>query len=141
MPHSAIELTIKIEAAPARVWGVFTNPALTKQLGGEYVTNWQVGGTIGWKDEGGVLRTRGEILELEPEKRFTHSLLMPVTPDEHTPSTLHSTITYRLSAFAGYTKLSARETFPSPLTDAAYADAEQGWRNALQVLKLLAEKG
>lgn len=141
MPQSAIELTIKIEANPARVWGVFTNPALTKQLGGEYVTDWQVGSTIGWKDEGGVLRTRGEILEIESEKRLTHSLLMPVTPDEGTPSTLHSTITYHLSAFAGYTKLSAREDFPAPLSDQAYADAERGWRNALQVLKMLAEKG
>ncbi len=141
MSHSSLELSIRIDAPATQVWRVFTDPALTMKLGGEYASDWKVGSSIGWKDEGGVLRTRGEILNIEPEKLLTHTLLLPVIPDETKPSTVHSTITYRLSSFAGYVKLFANETFTIPLTDEEYADAELGWRNALQVLKMLAEKG
>ncbi|MGH7491226.1 MAG: hypothetical protein ACREOO_02400 [bacterium] len=34
-----LEKSIVIHAAAARVWEVFTNPAVTRQMGGEYVSD------------------------------------------------------------------------------------------------------
>jgi uncharacterized protein YndB with AHSA1/START domain len=37
MSRSVIEKKIEISAPPDKVWRVFTDPAITKQLGGEYL--------------------------------------------------------------------------------------------------------
>src|SRR5688572_13701194 len=89
MENRIIEKTIEINAAPAKVWRVFTDPAVTKQMGGEYVTDWKAGSTFGWKGRDGKMHTSGIILDLEPEKLLKHNL-----SDMNDPGTLLSTITY-----------------------------------------------
>ncbi len=140
MPQSTIELQITIIASAPVVWRVFTDPALTMKLGGDYVTDWKVGSSIGWRTlEDGVLNTRGEILAIEPGKLLKHTLFTTLEPKAGEPSAVHSTLTYTLRQMGAKTILTAREEFEQALTHAELADAEKGWQGALQTLKMLAE--
>lgn len=141
MSSPSVELSIRIDTSASQVWRLFVDPLLTEKLGGVYVSDWTAGASIGWKDENGVMRTRGEIQTITPEKELTHTLVLPVIAREDVPTTLHSTISYRLASFAGYTKLNVRETFANPTDAKALQEAELGWKNALGMLKLLAERG
>lgn len=49
MNYSIVEKTIVINATPENVWRVFTDPSITQQMGGEYMSDWKVGSTLGWK--------------------------------------------------------------------------------------------
>ena len=43
MGNRVIKKTIAIRSSPASVWRVFTDPAVTRQMGGEYCRNGQTG--------------------------------------------------------------------------------------------------
>jgi len=49
MSTKIIEKTIAINASPAKVWSVFRDPKVTKEMGGHYVSDWKVGSTFSWK--------------------------------------------------------------------------------------------
>jgi hypothetical protein len=115
MPHPSVERSIEIDAPASAVWSVFTDPRLTRQLGGEYVTNWTIGGSFGWKGSG-----------LGPSAGSA-------------PATM-SVITYRLRGDADRTILTGREDFTAPLDDSEHADATDGWEAALLAVKALAER-
>ena len=123
-----LEKTIHINAAPAKVWEVFTHPAVSRRMGGEYVTDWQVGSAFGWKGIDGRMYTQGVILQIEKNKLLQHHLF---NPDGHS---ILSTITYELQDNNGSTLLRAKE---DPVE--SYEDASAGWDAALQAVKDLAE--
>jgi uncharacterized protein YndB with AHSA1/START domain len=75
MQNHVINKSINIKASLKKVWRVFTDPVLTKQMGGYYETDWKPGSAIGWKGLDGKLYTKGIILEFGPEKLIKHSLL------------------------------------------------------------------
>lgn len=137
---TTVELCIQIDAPPSKVWGIFVDPDLTRRLGGTYVSTWEVGSSIAWRGLDAKIYTRGEILEIMPEQLLKHNLLYPLLPTEDRPSTVHSTLTYRLEKTPTGTTLTAREEFPAPLPPQAYANAEQGWRTSLESLKTVAER-
>ena len=87
MDRQQIEKTIEINAPVSNVWCVFTDPALTRQMGGEYVSDWKVGSALGWKATYGTMITNGTILKIEPDKLLQHTLLNSVGP-------INSVITY-----------------------------------------------
>ena len=128
-----IERSIEINAPVSRVWRVFTDPLLTRQMGGEYVSDWKVGSTFSWKDLDGKLVTNGIILKLEPEKTLQHKLFNSV-------GSINSVITYEFGEKGSITMLRAREDFTKPITDKAYADVLEGWDAALLTVKEVAEK-
>jgi hypothetical protein len=41
------EKSVSINAPAAKIWRVFTDPAPSRRIGGEYVTDWKVGGGLG----------------------------------------------------------------------------------------------
>ena len=133
MSNLFVEKSIEINAPVSKVWQVFTNPAMTRQMGGEYVSDWKVGSGFGWKGPDGKMLTNGTILQIEPEKRLKHNLLNP-------NSTVISEITYELREENGRTVLYAREDFTHPVTEEEYSDAMDGWDVALAALKDVAEK-
>ena len=75
-----VEKSIEINAPASKVWQVFTDPAITRQIGGEYVSDWKVGSSFGWKGLDGKMVTNGTILKIEPEKLLQHNLLTLLDP-------------------------------------------------------------
>jgi uncharacterized protein YndB with AHSA1/START domain len=133
--HDAlIEKSIEIHAPASRVWQVFTDPTVTRQLGGEYISNWKVGSSFGWKGLNGTMLTHGTILQIQSEKLLQHHLF---EPDK---SSVLSSITYTFQEQNGHTTLLAQEEFTNPLTEKAFTEATEGWDVALQAIKEVAEK-
>src|ERR1700749_3387673 len=89
--RSTINKSIKINATPANVWRVFTEPAVTRQMGGEYVSGWKAGSSFGWKGANGTMLTNGTILQIEPKHLLKHDLF-----DAGNKTLVTSVITYTL---------------------------------------------
>ena len=134
MDKSFIEKSIEIKTPPKLLWQVFTDPAITRRMGGEYLTDWKVGSSISWKATDGNIYTNGTILELEPEKIFKHSLF-----NLDDKETILSVITYKFQDNNESTTLSGREDFSIQMTDIQYEDASEGWSFALHILKETAQ--
>ena len=134
MPN-LIKKSIIIHAWPKSVWRVFTDPVVTKKMGGHYVSGWEVGKSLEWKGEDGQLSTYGIILELEPERLLKHSLY-----DMKTKSKVTSVITYMLEQKENNTILHAEEELAYDMRDDQFEEALEGWDMALDSVKELAEK-
>lgn len=133
MSKSFIEKSIEINAPVSKVWRVFTDPVLTRQMGGEYVSDWSVGSSFGWRGLDGKLLTNGTILKIEPEKLLQHTLLNSV-------GSTGSIITYELAEKNNVTTLHAREDFTSSITNEEYEDSAEGWDVALHTLRDTVER-
>ena len=132
MPKSLIKNTIEINAPVSKVWRVFTDPGLTRKMGGEYVSEWKPDAFFGWKGPDGKMVTRGTIIQIMPEKLLQHDLLDSV-------GSINSVITYEFIENDQVTTLHAREEFSRPITDMEYADAVEGREAALRAVKETAE--
>ena len=133
MSKFSIEKSIEINAPVSQVWRVFTDPVLTRQMGGEYVSNWEVGSSFSWRGLDGRPLTNGTIMKIEPERLLQHTLLNSVGSTD-------SVITYEFDENEGVTTLRAREDFTNPIKDNEYRDAAKGWDAALRVLKSTVER-
>lgn len=129
-----LEKSILINATPAKVWQVFTNPEVTRKMGGEYVSDWETGSSFGWKGADGKMYTHGTILQIEPARLLQHQLFN--TEDGHS---VLSVITYELQDNNGSTVLFAREDPTYEMSQESYEDAAAGWDAALQAVKAIAE--
>ena len=131
----AIEKTIEVNATPEKLWRVFTDPLITRQMGGEYVTDWKVGSSFRWKGLDGNLYTNGKILQLEPAKILQHNLF---NPDEE--EKVLSVITYKLDGNEdATTTLYAKEELAVEMTDEEFEQASESWGFALKLVKEKAE--
>ncbi|HZI25200.1 MAG TPA: SRPBCC domain-containing protein [Chryseolinea sp.] len=74
MEKRIITQSIEINAPVNKVWRVFTDPKVTRQMGGEYVTDWKVGSAFGWKGSDGKMYTNCSILQIERKAFKTQSL-------------------------------------------------------------------
>lgn len=136
MSKKIIEKTIIIDATPDKVWRVFTDAKVTKQMGGKYLTDWKIGGAFGWQGNDNEVYSHGKILQLVKEKLLQHSIF---DPDDRKITA--SVITYRLTEKEGKTYLHGREEMQEmPETEEDYAEAVEGWNIALNSVKELAEK-
>jgi uncharacterized protein YndB with AHSA1/START domain len=129
-----LETAVKINATPSEVWAVFTDRARTIQMGGEYITSWKVGESISWNTNGKIV-THGEIISYEPQRLLKHHLFT-----DSTKNVLSSTITYEIKEDGNHTILTGREEFETPLTKDAWKEASEGWQEALNMVKKIAEK-
>jgi hypothetical protein len=102
-------------------------------MGGEYVSDWKVGSSFGWKGPDGKLLTTGTIMKIEPEKLLQHTLLNSV-------GSTGSVITYEFDEKHGVTTIHAREDFTDPVPDTEYEDSAEGWQSALRAFKETAER-
>ena len=137
MPTNSVEKSIQIGAPVSKVWRVFTDPALTRQMGGEYLTAWKVGSSFRWKGPDGQLLTNGSILKIESEKILQHNLF---STDAASSEAILSVITYEFHEQDGLTTLLAREDFARSITDEEFDSAIEGWDAALQSVKEIAER-
>jgi uncharacterized protein YndB with AHSA1/START domain len=127
-----VEKSVEINAPVSKVWRVFVDPALTRQMGGEYVSDWNAGSSFGWKGLDGKMVTDGTIMKITPEKLLQHTLLDSI-------GSTNSVITYEFDENDGRTTLHAREDFTNPIPDSEHADAADGWDAALRAVKDIAE--
>jgi len=132
---SLIQKTITITATPHAVWRVFTDPEVTKLMGGHYVSTWKAGESLQWKDADGQMNSYGIILELEPDKLLKHSLY-----DMKTKSRVTSFITYRFEDMGKYTILHAEEELTFDMREDQFDEALEGWDLALDTVKEIAER-
>ena len=130
MSKLTIDKSVVIRSARFKSVASVYYSGVTRQLGGEYVSDWQVGGSFGFKGLDGTIYTRGSILEIEPEKLLKHDLY-----EGNASSTVSSTITYKFTEQDGKQGLICPGNFSSPLSDAEYAEADEGWDAALAQLK------
>jgi uncharacterized protein YndB with AHSA1/START domain len=133
--QESIQKTIKINAPTDKVWRVFTDPVITRQMGGEYVTDWKVGSSFGWKGKDGKMYTSGTILQVEYERIIKHNLF-----DMENKGKNLSVITYEFESQGTQTTLHSLEELNYEMTDQQYKDASEGWDFALAAIKEIAEK-
>jgi uncharacterized protein YndB with AHSA1/START domain len=134
MKNKVIKKRIAVNASPNQVWRVFTDPAITRQMGGEYVSDWKTGSSFGWKGKDGKMFTKGTILQIEADRLLKHNLVDLQTGD------LLSVITYELKGEANNTVIIASEELHYEMTDDQCKAASEGWDLALKAVKEIAEK-
>jgi len=132
---SLIQKSIAITAPVAKAWEVFTNPVLTRKMGGEYVSDWKPGSFFGWKGADGILHTQGTVISVEPQKLLKHSLF-----DSKNSNAILSVITYRFSAIKEGTVIDAEEQLNYDTTQEQLKEIAAGWDAALNAVKKVAEE-
>ena len=133
--NKVIQHDIEVNASADKVWHVFINPAVSRAMGGEYVSDWSAGGSIGWKGKDGKMYTKGSILQIDPGKFLKHDLRQM---DD--TNALLSVITYKFTESNGTTVVSACEELNYPVDDGQLEDLTDGWDFALLAVKDIAEK-
>lgn len=130
-----IKKRIHIDAPPALVWKVFTDPELSREMGGEYVSDWKPGSTLQWKGKDGKMYTHGTVLAIEENKMIKHNL-----HDMDNKSMELSVITYHFMDDNNGTLLLASEVLGYHVSDEEYEEISAGWDLALDLVKKIAEK-
>jgi uncharacterized protein YndB with AHSA1/START domain len=129
-----------ISASPARVWSALTDPAeIEKYMFGSRVeTDWKPGSRIVWAGEyqGKAYRDKGEILEVEPERRLVVTHFSPMSGQQDAPENYH-TLTYRLEPRDGKTHVSLSQDNNSNEDEAAHS--RDNWAAMLTALKDVVE--
>lgn len=133
MENKIIEETIEINAPLNKVWNVFTNPEITKLMGGYYDTDWKIGSSFGFKKADGNRLTNGTLLDFQPERLIKHNLFEPNS------ETVMAILTYEFRKKNGITLLTGKEELTQPLDKASFNDATAGWKSALDLVKQIAE--
>jgi uncharacterized protein YndB with AHSA1/START domain len=130
----------EIDASPSRVWRALTDPDQIQKymFGSRVVTDWRPGSRIVWKGEyeGKKYEDRGEILEVEPERRLRMTHFSPLSGDEDAPENYH-TLVYELDEHGGKTRVSLSQDNNS--SEEAARHSQANWEKMLSGLKEVAE--
>jgi uncharacterized protein YndB with AHSA1/START domain len=143
-----VKNTIVIDASPAKVWDALTNPAQTKKymFGCETVSDWKKGSSLLWKGSyqgKEMIFVKGEILEIEPEKKLIYTTIDPNSNIDDVPEN-YLTVTYSLTEENGKTNLTVIQGDFSKVAEGEkrYTEAYnggQGWSPILLEIKKLVE--
>ena len=131
---------IEIDASPGEVWAALTDPAQIKKymFGSDVETDWQEGSPIVWKGEyeGTSYEDKGEILEVEPERRLKLTHFSAMSGDEDVPENYH-TLVYELDERNGGTHISLSQDNNS--SEEAAEHSRANWEKMLAGLKQVVE--
>lgn len=131
---------IDIDATPSQVWAALTDPAQIKKymFGSEVVTDWRPGSPIVWQGdyEGKPYQDKGEILEIEPDKRMKVTHFSPLSGQDDVPENYH-TLTYDLDERGAGTHLSLSQDNNGSEDEAERAQGT--WDSLLEGLKTTVE--
>lgn len=140
--------SIIINASPARVWAVLTEPFETKQymFGCETVSDWGVGSSLLWEGEyegKKVVFVKGFIVAIVPEKSLIYTVIEPNPPYADIPEN-HLTVQYDLVEKDGNTELKVTQYGFEQAADGErrYLDVYNngmGWSPILEKIKIQAE--
>lgn len=131
---------IQIDAPPERVWEALTTPDQISQwfFGVDTESDWTVGSTLVHRGayQGRAYEDKGEILELDPPRRFVHTHWSPMSGLPDTPEHAQR-VSWTLEPSDGGTALTVdEENLPS---EQAKAISDQSWPQALDALRSLLE--
>jgi len=132
----------EINASPAQVWAALTDPKLIKKymFGSVVETDWQQGSSIIWKGEyeGKTYQDKGEILEIETERRLKVSHFSPLSGQEDVPDNYHALL-YELKPNGDKTHISLSQDKNASEEEAERAKGN--WEMMLGGLKEVVEGG
>lgn len=133
---------IEISASPAQVWAALTDPKLIKRymFGSEVETDWQQGSSIVWKGEyeGKAYEDKGEIVEIETERRLKVTHFSPLSGQEDVPDNYH-TLVYDLRRNGDKTHISLSQD--KNATEGEAERAKGNWEMMLGALRAVVEGG
>jgi uncharacterized protein YndB with AHSA1/START domain len=131
---------IEIDASRDKVWSALTDPEQIREymFGSEVVTDWQQGSPITWKGEyeGKPYEDKGEIVEIEPQRRVKMTHFSPLSGQEDRPENYH-TLVYELAESDGRTRVSLSQD-NNPSQEAA-DHSQANWEKMLTGLKEVVE--
>jgi uncharacterized protein YndB with AHSA1/START domain len=131
---------IEIDASRDKVWSALTDPEQIREymFGSEVVTDWQQGSPITWKGEyeGKPYEDKGEIVEIEPQRRVKMTHFSPLSGQEDRPENYH-TLVYELAESDGRTRVSLSQD-NNPSQEAAN-HSQANWEKMLTGLKEVVE--
>jgi uncharacterized protein YndB with AHSA1/START domain len=134
--------TVIIDAPRADVWDALTRPDKVKLYmhGTNISTDWREGSPISWKGEwkGKSYEDKGQVLEVELQKRLKYTHWSPMGGSEDKPENYH-TVTVELSGDDGKTALTLTQD-NNPTQAEADKMAEDNWGPVLKSLKEVAER-
>jgi len=149
MKELIVKNSITINAAPAIVWDVLTDPEQTKKymFGCETVSDWKQGSTLLWKGvhEGEeTIFVKGYILEIVPKRLLKYSVIDPNAAYADLPENYLS-VEYLLENKNGATLLTVIQ---DGFEDAAEGEKRfrdsynngKGWNPILTQVKAIAEE-
>jgi uncharacterized protein YndB with AHSA1/START domain len=129
-----------INAAPERVWEALVEPAQIKEymFGSQVVTNWRPGSPIVWKGEyeGKAYEDKGEVLQVEPNRRLKVTHFSPLSGKPDVPSNYH-TLTYELTGHDDTTHVVLSQDNNASTDEVAHNT--ENWQRMLDGLKRLVE--
>src|SRR5688500_210394 len=108
MSHQIIKTTLEINSPISRVWSIFTNPNVTKNLGGYYACDWKIGSSFCFLINDNVRLTNGILLAYEELQLIKHSLFEPKSEK------VSAIITYNFQEGNGCTILTGTEELVVP---------------------------
>jgi uncharacterized protein YndB with AHSA1/START domain len=132
----------EIDAPPGQVWTALTDPEQIKKymFGSQVVTDWQPGSPIVWKGEyeGKKYEDKGEIVEIEPERRLKVTHFSPLSGQEDVPENYH-TLLYEIEQHGQGTRVSLSQDNNASEEEAEHSRAN--WEQMLSGLKEVVERG
>ena len=137
-----IKKEIDFDFSKKQVWNLLTNPELTKQYmyGCEVLSEWKVGSPIIWKgiteDGTEVIYVKGEIIEIEKEKKVTFTMFDPNKGMEDKLEN-YVNLTYELQKLKNGTKLILTQGDFSKAENGKdrYEESSKGWEMVLPIME------
>jgi len=130
----------EIRAPRSEVWRALTDPdQIEKYMFGSRVeTDWKPGSTIVWKGEyeGKRYEDKGEILEVETERRLKMTHFSPLSGEEDAPENYH-TLVYELEDDDGRTHVALSQD--NNASEEAAEHSRANWQKMLSGLKEVVE--
>jgi uncharacterized protein YndB with AHSA1/START domain len=140
MADHVASAAIEIDAPPGEVWTALTDPEQIKKymFGSQVETDWQPGSPIVWKGEyeGKKYEDKGEIVEIERERRLKMTHFSPLSGEEDVPENYH-TVLYELEKNGEHTRVSLTQDNNSSAEAAEHS--KSNWEKMLAGLKKVVE--
>ena len=129
-----------IHAARSKVWHALTDPDEIRKymFGSKVETDWKPGSRITWKGEydGRKYEDKGEILEVEHERRLKLTHFSPLSGEDDAPENYH-TLVYELEENDGQTHVSLSQD--NNRSEEAAEHSRANWERMLSGLKDVVE--
>lgn len=130
----------EIHAPRSEVWRALTDPDEIRKymFGSKVETDWRPGSRITWKGEyeGRKYEDKGEILEVERERRLELTHFSPLSGEADTPENYH-TLVYELEEHDGLTHVSLSQD--NNRSEEAAEHSRANWEKMLSELKKVVE--
>jgi uncharacterized protein YndB with AHSA1/START domain len=141
MTGQTVTVTVEISASPAQVWHALTDPELIREyfVGTQVETTWEPGSPITWSGEydGRSYEDKGEVVEVEPDKRLVVTHFSPLSGQDDVPEN-HHRITYELADEGDRTRLTLEQDNTPPGSEDEFRST---WESMLGNLQRVVERG